>query len=137
MVNKYSDRNTRRQYRFCWDLWSFPWKAGFETLCNTVKVRIFMGHYRPRKTSFHQMLFYFELLTCVNYWQLWPNNYAIFPYLYLLPDVKSQQLLYIIWPFLMLYIFSSKSTRKIFKLALQNVPVTHKNVCWLNVENSD
>lgn len=74
------------------------------------------------------MLFYFELLMSVNYWQLCPNNYAIFPYLYFLPGVKSQQLLYIIWPFPVFFYFSSKSTRKIFKVALQNIPVIHKNV---------
>lgn len=51
------------------------------------------------------MLFYSELLIFVNYWQLWSSNYAIFPYLHFLSDVKSQQLLYIIWPSSVLYIF--------------------------------
>lgn len=64
-----------------------------------LKVQVFVGHYRPHKMSFHRMLFYFELLIFVKYLQLWPNNYAIFSYLYFLPDLKSQQLLYVTWPF--------------------------------------
>lgn len=62
------------------------------------------------------MLFYFELLMSMNYRQLWNNNYAIFPYLYFLPDVKTQQLLYIIWPFLVLHIFHPTQQEKYLNL---------------------